>query len=42
MSETIINLVTTMRILKVASCSNSPGKATIQLISCRRFNNILV
>lgn len=29
MSETTINLATSMRILKVASCSNSSGKATL-------------
>jgi len=41
MSETTINLVTAMRILKVASYSNSSGKATHTYhISCTTDNDI--
>jgi hypothetical protein len=41
MSETTINLVTSIRILKVASCSNSSGKATLTYhIGCTTDNDI--
>ena len=41
MSEIISNLVTSMRILKVASCPTSSGKATLTYhIGCNADNEI--